>query len=583
MQFIQVGELGKAILVSLEQDLPTPSAKFVDKFFVATATKTIYTCVLDGGTYIWKQVKVLPSLSNPLISGSQLLKNVQALNAAGEVVTGTLELVEKTIDANGTYVAADEGKAGYSKVTVELSGGTAENPYIATTESELEAYIAAEYKDAFVRFDNAERRITVPQSVQKYTSSALFDSYVGERTVCKYLDSWLGDDNNKTVLKYDGNKTTTINNVDIVTVHEISIIAYKAENSDGSVCRLLYAKDVHHVQDSTYISTDYTLVWVSNYVDCTLPADTIEITDDMQQYISYNGWYQKGQSYAEGSEGYGTVGRLMTGLDSPYTISVAVGNILAITDRVASALSGNPSTKDASRDKYPDGAVYKVTYGGKVGDKVAVSPLAVGDVLGGATIYIDTSLVPEQVDAILATLDWENAADVGEGSLFYRVFNGSSPADVADETELYKAYYSLLIARDGDGQYMMASFSANAENAVFYTSGTGFASGISPFTIAASFDNPSGDGTTLNQDATITNIWCNDALKRFVGKTNEFAITSYQDYYFLEQQGDVIDVALETVMDSAINKYNMNKVYNYTGGTGSAYKYNRGLYLITEG
>lgn len=579
MQFIQVGELGKAVLVPSAASLPTPSVKFVDKFFVTTDTKYIYTCKLNGSSvYTWVIVKVLPSLSNGIVSGSQLAKDVEALNANGNVVTGTLELIEKTIDANGVYTAADEGKAGYSKVTVKLAGSTAENPYIATTESELEAYIAAEYKDAFVRFDNAERRITVPQSVQKYLVSTLFDSYVGERTVCKYLDNWLGDDNNKAVLKYDGNKTATISGVNIVTVHEISIIAYKAANSDGSICRLLYAKDVHHLQDDTYISTDYTLVWVSNYVDCTLPADTITITADMQQYIEYTGWYQKGSGYAEGSEGYSTIGYLMTGLDSPYTISVAVGNILAVTDRIASSLPGNV-TKDASKDKYPDGSVYKVTYGGKVGDKVAVSPFAVGDALGGATVYIDTSLVPTQVDAILATLDWENAADLGENNLFYRVFNGSSAADLTDTTELYKAYYALLFVKDGNGKYTIVSFSANAENPIFYTSDTGFLKGISPFTILASFDNPDGDGTTVTQDATITNIWCNDVLKKLAGKTNEFAITSYQDYYFLEQQGDVIDVGSESVMDNIATKYNMNKVYSYNAGTS---KYKNGLYLITE-
>nr|DAF41287.1 MAG TPA: hypothetical protein [Caudoviricetes sp.] len=579
MQFIQVGEIGKAVIVAYETDLPTPSVKFVDKYFVVSATKYVYTCKLnDSGAYAWVRVKVLPSLSNGIVSGSQLAKDVEALDANGNVVTGTLELIEKTINANGVYTAADEGKAGYSKVTVEIAGSTAENPYIATTESELEAYIAAEYKDAFVRFDNAERRITVPQSVQKYSVSELFDSYVGERTVCKYLDNWLGDDNNKTVLKYDGNKTTTVGGVNIVTVHEISIIAYKAANGDGSICRLLYAKDVHHLQDDTYISTDYTLVWVSNYVDCTLPADTITITADMQQYIRYTGWYQKGSGYAEGSEGYSTIGYLMTGLDSPYTISVAVGNILAVTDRIASSLPGN-ITKDASGDKYPDGSVYKVTYGGKVGDKVAVSPFAVGDALGGATVYVDTSLVPGQVDAILATLDWENAADLGENNLSYRVFNGTSPGDVTDSTELYKAYYSLLFVNIS-GKYTIASFSANAENPMFYTSDTGFAEGISPFTIAASFPNPDGDGTTITQDATITNIWCSNVLKKLAGKTNEFAITSYSDYYFLEQQGSVIDIGTESAMDNIATKYNMNKVYSYNTGTS---KYKNGLYLITEG
>lgn len=586
MQFIQVGELGKAILVSYESDLPTPGAKFVDKFFVATATKTIYTCVLDGSSYVWKQVKVLPSLTNPLISGSQLMKDVQALNAAGEVVTGTLELVEKTIDANGTYVAADEGKAGYSKVTVELSGGTAENPYIATTESELKAYIAAEYRDAFVRYDRADKRITTPATVtfSQVVRNSYFDNYLGERTICNYVDGWLNDVDSKTILKYKGTETKTVSSVSYNLVHDISIIAARALNTDGSYCRILYALDKHNVEGETYVSTDEILLWVSNYVDKV--PDDVTITDEMLTHIGYNGWYQKGSGYDEGSEGYSTLGYIITGMKSPYVIDVAVGNALAITRATSTNLQGNDYSGEPTRSEYLDGSVYKIKYGGKVGNKQAASPLQVGDNLAGQTVYIDLSLTKEQVVAILETVDWENAMDDGEGGKLYRVFNGTSPADLSfeDTTKLYKAYYALILQKGKGGDYGIMSLAYDAENPyIFLSSDVGFNSTKSSFVIPASFTNPDDETQTITQDATITNIWCSSVLNKLFGKTAEFAITSYSDYYFLDQQGDVIDIAKEDVMDSKINKYNMNKVYNYTGGTGSAYKYKRGLYLITEG
>lgn len=587
MQFIQVGEIGKAVIVAYETDLPTPSVKFVDKYFVVSATKYVYTCKLnDSGAYAWARVKVLPSLSNGILSGSQLAKDVEALDANGDVVTGTLELVEKTIDANGVYTAADEGKAGYSKVTVELAGSTAENPYIATTVDELKAYIAPEYRDAFVRYDRADKRITTPATVtfsQVVSGSSYFDSYLGERTMCNYVDGWLNDVDSKTILKYSGTKTITILGVSINVVHDISIIAARTLNTDGSYCRVLYAIDKHNSEGDTYVSTDEILLWVSNYID-KLPDD-VTITEQMLTHIEYNGWYQRGNGYDQDSEGYSTLSYIITGFKSPYIIDVAVGNALAITEATSTDLQGKGYYGTPTRSEYLDGSVYKIKYGGKVGDKQAVSPLQVGDNLAGQTVYIDLSLTKEQVVAILETVDWENAMDDGEGGKMYRVFNGASPADLSEEdtTKLYKAYYAMVLQKGKGGDYGIISLAYDAENAyIFMSSDAGFMSTKSSFVIPASFPDPNDDTQTIAQDAKITNIWCSSVLNKLFGKTNEFAITSYNDYYFLEQQGDVIDVAREGILDSKINKYNMNKVYNYTGYTGAAYKYKNGLYLITE-
>lgn len=587
MQFIQVGEIGKAILVPNETDLPTPSVKFVDKYFVVSSTKYVYTCKLnDSGAYAWVRVKVLPSLSNGIISGSQLAKDVEALDADGNVVTGTLELIEKTIDANGVYVAADEGKAGYSKVTVELAGSTAENPYIATTVDELKAYITPEYRDAFVRYDRADKRITTPATVtfsQVVRTGGYFDSDLGERTVCNYVDGWLNNVDSKTILKYKGTEAKTISNVTINIVHDISIIAARTLNTDGSYCRILYAIDKHNNEGDTYISTDEILMWVSNYVDKV--PDNVSITEQMLEHIEYNGWYQNGRYYDDGSTGYATLGGIITNMKSPYVIEVAVGNALAITCATSTDLQGTASNAQPTRSEYLDGNVYKVKYGGKVGNKQAASPLQVGDNFAGQTVYIDLSLTKEQVVAILETVDWENAMDGGDGSKLYRVFNGASSADLSetDTTKLYKAYYSMILERGRAGDYGIMSLAYDAENPlIFLSSAGGFSSTKSSFVIPASFPDPNNEAQTIAQDATITNIWCPSVLNRLFGKTNEFAITSYSDYYFLEQQGDVIDVAKEDILDSKINKYNMNKVYNYTGYTGNAYKYKNGLYLITE-
>lgn len=587
MQFIQVGEIGKAVIVAYETDLPTPSVKFVDKYFVVSATKYVYTCKLnDSGAYAWVRVKVLPSLSNGIVSGSQLAKDVEALDANGNVVTGTLELIEKTIDANGVYTAADEGKAGYSKVTVELAGSTAENPYIATTVDELKAYIAPEYRDAFVRYDRADKRITTPATVtfsQLVRTGGYFDGDLGERTVCNYVDGWLNDVDSKTILQYKGTEAKTISGVTINTVHDISIIAARTLNTDGSYCRILYALDKHNVEGDTYVSTDEILMWVSNYVDKV--PDNVSITEAMLEHIGYNGWYQQGRYYDDDSEGYTTLSGIITNMKSPYVIEVAVGNALAITCATATDLQGTASFSEPSQSEYLDGSVYKVKYGGKVGDKQAVSPLQVGDNLAGQTVYIDLSLTKEQVVAILETVDWENAMDDGEGGKLYRVFNGASPADLSEEdtTKLYKAYYAMILQKRKGGDYGIMSLAYDAENAyIFMSSDAGFMSTKSSFVIPASFPDPNDDTQTIAQDAKITNIWCPSVLNKLFGKTNEFAITSYNDYYFLEQQGDVIDVAKEAVLDSKINKYNMNKVYNYTGYTGAAYKYKNGLYLITE-
>ena len=151
MKYIQVGEIGKAVLVSTKSDLPTAGIAYLNKFYVATDTNLIYTCKPEGSGYEWKAAAALPTLTNGITSPTQLKEGVEAIDAEGRKVTGTMKFVEKTANANGTYNPADDNAQGYSKFIVDVAGSTAENPYIATTPAEMTAYLAEEYVGSFVR------------------------------------------------------------------------------------------------------------------------------------------------------------------------------------------------------------------------------------------------------------------------------------------------------------------------------------------------------------------------------------------------------------------------------------------------
>lgn len=210
MKYIQVGEIGKAVLVSTKSDLPTAGIAYLNKFYVATDTNTIYTCKPEGSGYAWKVAAVLPALTNGIAAPTQLQEGVEAIDADGHKVTGTMKFVEKTANANGTYYPNDDYAQGYSKFIVDVAGETTENPYIATTDAEMKAYLAEEYVGSFVRFENARyRNITLPYSLSTNlgnmaSTTGAFDTYLGQSRMNKYIDNWTKTDNNKLILSTDG-------------------------------------------------------------------------------------------------------------------------------------------------------------------------------------------------------------------------------------------------------------------------------------------------------------------------------------------------------------------------------------------
>ena len=123
MKYIQVGEIGKAVLVSTKSDLPTAGIAYLNKFYVVTDTNIIYTCKPEGSGYAWKVVTVLPTLTNGIAAPTQLQEGIEAIDGYGNKVTGTMKLVEKTANANGStkiVVTVDP-----SKETNATENGTA--------------------------------------------------------------------------------------------------------------------------------------------------------------------------------------------------------------------------------------------------------------------------------------------------------------------------------------------------------------------------------------------------------------------------------------------------------------------------
>lgn len=202
MQYVQVGEIGKAVLITSQSELPVPSALYENKYYyVNIRYSNPYTvrCIKDdNGVYSWQKVSELPALSNGISSGEQLKMGIQAIDANGNKVTGTMKFAEKTITANGVYVSSEDGVRGYSKVTVDIPGEpgeTAQNPYIATTETEMKAYLAEEHVGSFVKyktpsyFDQANSTPLNCRSKTEFTGA--IDTGLGPAYVIAKIDEWL--------------------------------------------------------------------------------------------------------------------------------------------------------------------------------------------------------------------------------------------------------------------------------------------------------------------------------------------------------------------------------------------------------
>lgn len=598
MKYIQVGEIGKAVLVSTKSDLPTAGIAYLNKFYVATDTNIIYTCKPEGSGYAWKVVTVLPALTNGIAAPTQLQEGVEAIDGYGNKVTGTMKFVEKTANANGTYNPADDNAQGYSKFIVDVAGSTAENPYIATTPSEMEAYLSEEYVGSFVRYENARyRNITLPASLPNSVTNGAFDTYLAQSRMNKYIDHWTVGNNNRKIFSSNGRQNINVQGSTVYFDAWHNIYAYKYKNSDESYCRALVGT-VHSLQQG-YTNPEYAvfLLYIDGYIandtvfpnypdDYTGSTLTGTISTVYEDAISVNGWYQDGiPSYDDlvpdygGKPGYATMS---------WSITLAYGNNGAVTYLYSDAalilyrVFGGTANTDETSQLYQELGIYRVNKKIESIPKwTNAQPLQVGDTYAGTTVYFNTNLTYEDINTLLSTIPDSEFFTEGNQSTSV-VFNIDNPLNLStsEQNVVYKAYLGLLLVKASGYTTIM---SLSTDDALVLTQ--------DGWQVTSLLLKPSLGEVT--QDATITKINYPDIIGQLVGKSATFTkgepeqFTSYNLELMLGA-GEVEEVALTgDVTIFSKNNDNIGKVIRYTGYESSTpnsnYPYKKGaLYILTE-
>lgn len=566
MYFTQVGQIGTPVIVAKKAQLPTPNAANVGRYYITTYDPadstdypkgTVLTVKQDGSTFSLVAVFQMPVMTNPIESAADVINGKQAVDNKGQLVTGTFTTVEKIIDANGTFYPADDNAQAYSKVTVNVAGETAENPYIATTDAEMGAYLAAEYKDSFVRMDYAKYRVALPAAATSTTAILKCES-IGIPRMCAYIDKWLGSDSEKVILNLQWvTGDTTIN-------YQFKV--YRKLNDNGTYA---YAFGMNAGEGITPI-------FVYNAPDGTV----------FDNYPFHPGDFTVSSGWLSTSEG-SIIEQLnqiitvnLTGKTGQYT--VAVSDALILTNMAGSEVD----------NKYVEGAVYKVaakyiennTY-------VAESPFQVGDQLAGATVYLNQQITSDEFEALCEELS--KTADFGEFGELFIFANVDYPITIPVGDDAAKAFYTyqaFLMAQRNEGISQLRSISVNNGETIMLgteSSSTGDVP-VSPatpasFTVAASINVPDYGTTTV--PATITKINFPTLLNAIAGKTANFTkqstiVTTYVPV--LQAQNGVYEEAqTEAKLDAKIVNDNIGKIYQYTGTTGNKYK-NQSLYIIME-
>lgn len=564
MYFTQVGQIGTPVIVAKKAQLPTANAANMGRYYITTYDPadstdypkgTVLTVKQDGDTYSLVAVFQMPAMTNPIESAADVIKDKQAVNNKGQLVTGTFATAEKTIDANGTFYPTDDSVNAYSKVTVNVAGETAENPYIATTDAEMAAYLAAEYKDSFVRMDYAKYRMTLPANATS-TTAILKCTSIGIPRMCAYIDKWLGSDSEKVILNLQWvTSGTTVN---------YSFKVYKKLNDNGT-----YAYVMGLYLDSL------SPLFAYNVVDGTVIDGYTFHPNDLDVG---SGWLEDSDSLvAQINE---LIVANLTGKTGQYT--VAIDDALILTNMAGSEVN----------NKYIEGAVYKVAAKYKATDAyVAESPFQVGDQLAGATVYLNQQITSSEFEAMCAKL--AETTDFGEAGEFFLFANIDYPITIPADDDAMKAFYTyqaFLMAQRGDGISQLRSMSVNNGGTVMLGTNSTSAGDVpvSPatpanFTVAASIEVP--DFGTATVPATITKINFPTLLNAIAGKTANFTKQSVigTTYVFVLQLSNSAyeEAQTESKLDAKIVNDNIGKIYQYTGTTGNKYK-NQSLYIIME-
>lgn len=631
MKYIQVGEIGKAVLVSTKNDLPTAGIAYLNKFYVTTDTNLVYTCKPEGSGYMWKVAAVLPALTNGIEAPTQLQEGVEAIDANGNKVTGTMKFVEKTANANGTYYPNDDYAQGYSKFTVDVAGSTAENPYVATTKAEMKAYLAEEYVGSFVRFENARyRNITLPYSLStnlgtRAPTTGAFDTYLGQSRMNKYIDNWTKTDNNKLILSTDGTfSQNDISQTEKTNYHLYSnIYAYKYQNSNGSYCRAL-VYTIHMSRDISVNQFLSTLIYVDGYIENdtvfptyndTVPGSSLQTQPDVSSDLNINvlGWCAGAPSGAsvwpKYISGYRIASESITQTNKTGNVTYLYADAAVICPYLFFNEFGKTFYAE-TEEKYRHLEVYRVDKSiVEVSHWQAESPIQVGDQFAGNTFYFNTNLTYDDLQEFYeeANIPSNELLTVGNGPYGYNLFNVDNPFDtsIEDAATIYQWLFSVRLAIDTDSDTLLGIESGSyfvehqdpqygdyiflgpldGDEVVGWTS--------SNVNIITSYDIDADGTTTVTMPATITKINSPSFVNAVIGKTANFTkgqpeqVAKYS-FEHVVSAGDVEEIYTTSDMSGfSMNPNNIGKVVRYAGDESSTpisnCPYKKGtLYILTE-
>lgn len=511
---------------------------------------------------------------------SKIIDGYQAYNDNGKKIVGQYKTSEKVITENGTFYPADDSVNAYSKVTVNVAGETAENPYIATTDSEMEAYLAAEYKDSFVRMDYAKYRVSLPVDATYDKAKFNYES-IGIPRMCAYIDKWLGSDSSKNVLTL---KITGGSSGAELTVY-VRTTVYKFSNADGTYGYALGVRS-SSVDES------------GEYSDGVTPAFLYHIKSG----TVIDGWtadkdYSIGWTYFGGDTGESTMQTLNGVIQLMYqgrigSYTVAVSDALVLTNMAGSEVD----------NKYVEGAVYKVAAKYVENNNyVAESPFQVGDQLAGATVYLNQQITSDEFEALCD--DLAKVTDFGFYEGMFIFANIDYPLVEPADPEPFYTPLAFLFA-----EQRTYSSGPNSQQQIYYQLGSysldtgssdapvilgkkSTANGLvtvspatpSSFTVLSSITIP--DAGTLTVPATITKINFPTLLNAIAGKTANFTKQSVVEAIYVPvlqaSNGAYEEAQTEAELDAKIVNDNIGKIYQYTGATGNKYK-NQSLYIILE-
>ena len=621
MKYIQVGEIGKAVLVSTKSDLPTAGIAYLNKFYVSTDKNIVYTCKPEGSGYAWKVATILPALTNGIAVPGQLQEGVEAIDANGNKVTGTMKLVEKTANANGTYVPSEDNAQGYSKFIVDVAGETAQNPYIATTEAEMKAYLAEEYVGSFVKYKTPlyfNQANSTPLHCNSLETTGAIDTGLGPEYVNMKIDEWLPEPG---MVKIASIETFNHDNTFMAVSQPYSIretfdlYAWKYKNTDGSYTRVLFyafaqtwafsynpdssaswgnnaAGGIVFYEDNltseavTALGQLSISVTVGDYTGTTdvgiAPAgykDYVKLgfysyaVPNHNNYTDYYGKYASEDSDAKA--GIWGVAQLSWATNkSVYWNSITYPRCTYLYKDASVLLwciqRDIPPNKPESEKTYRDGFVYIVNSKKATRNKwQAESPLVEGDQLAGATLYFNQQITLKEFDDLCNSM----IADSEYSSGLYYFYNVDNPYTIEDIHAMIANSCPLILATDGGLMSYLNYNEGSGENIYIFGGDTDdatikFTSIVAPSSITA-------EGDTIAIPATLGKVNKPDISNAVIGKTANFtsSVEEYPIYYFTQEVvlGNVFIASNTAKMNALLgdettnNEIAENRVYLYTG------------------